>query len=128
MDNPQILVVDDQEMLQVALRRVLERSGLRVLTAGSGAEALAVLEKTPVPMVISDLRMPGLSGIELLAQVKQRWPSTLRLVLTAEFDQALMAAISSCDVHRCIAKPWNNEVLTTLVKHLLAQFQTANAG
>ncbi len=123
MTTPQILVVDDEPMLRAALSRVLERSGFVVVTADCGAAALEVMSQTPVPMIISDMKMPGMTGLELLAQVQQRWPRTLRLVLTAEFDGALILAIQNCQVHRCVGKPWDNEVLTTLVRSLFEKFR-----
>lgn len=128
--GPRILVVDDEPMLRASLRRLLERAGYQVTTAGSGAEALAALAQAPVEMVISDLNMPGQSGLELLAEVKRRWPDTLRLVLTAAVDPALMQAIGNCDVHRCICKPWDNEDLTKLLAQLFAAFggRHAHAG
>lgn len=72
--KPLILCVDD-EAIPLALRKsVLETNGYRVITASSGTEALAILERQPVDLVLTDLLMPGLSGMDLARETKQRHP------------------------------------------------------
>lgn len=119
---PHILIVDDEPMLLTSLRRVFERAGYRVATAASADEALAFLQTHAVPMVISDLNLGGRNGLSLLGEVKQRWPASLRLVLTADMDPALMDAIGRCDVHRCVAKPFDVKALEQLISRLFAAF------
>jgi len=77
-----VLCVDDEPSILSALRRVLRAEGCRILTASSGAEALALLEAEPVDVVVSDMRMPVMDGARLLAEVRARWPGTARVLLT----------------------------------------------
>ena len=69
-----ILCVDDERIPLTLRKSVLEKSGYQVLPANSGAEALEILEREAIDLVLTDLLMPGLSGTELAAQVKARWP------------------------------------------------------
>jgi len=111
-----VLCVDDEPNILSALRRLFRGSGYRVVTAGGGEAALAVLEAEPVDLVISDMRMPGMDGAHLLEQVRNRWPDATRLLLTGYADvQSTVAAINRGEVYRYITKPWNDaEVLLTV--------------
>src|SRR5207249_4999559 len=77
------LVVDDEPRLRRVLIRLLEGEGFVCREAGSGVEALALLEQEPVPLLISDLRMPEMDGVTLLREVTARWPETGVIVVTA---------------------------------------------
>jgi response regulator RpfG family c-di-GMP phosphodiesterase len=119
-DGPQgegrtVLCVDDEPSIVSALRRLFRTSGYRVVTALSGAEALALLEREPVDLVFSDMRMPGMDGAQLLEQVHTRWPNTARVLLTGYADmRSTIAAINSGQVYRYITKPWaDEEILAT---------------
>src|SRR5689334_5225604 len=98
-EQPAILCVDDDRPNLDLFRRAFD-DDLVVLTAGGGEEALAVLEREHVGVVVSDQRMPGLTGTELLARVAERWPSVTRILLTAYSDRdVLLAAIQRGHVH-----------------------------
>ncbi|NNG23583.1 response regulator [Telluria aromaticivorans] len=104
--QPTILLVDDDPFMLAVLAEMLEAEPWRVLSAASGAEALALLGREPVEVILCDQSMPGMSGTEVLAQVAQRYPRTVRLMLTgqqdlAAIDAALRAGIA--DAH--YAKP-----------------------
>ena len=75
---PTILVVDDEVRSQETLRRTLEEE-FEVLTASSGEQALALLEREPVDVILCDQRMPGLSGVQTLKESRTRWPDTVGL-------------------------------------------------
>lgn len=111
-----LLAVDDEPNILAALRRLFRGTGWHVLTAGNVDEALALLATEPVNAVLSDMRMPGMDGVQLLERVSQGWPRTARLLLTGQADvDSTIAAINLGRVHRYIAKPWNdNELLLTL--------------
>ena len=83
---PTILCVDDEPNILSSLRRLFRPHGYRVLTADGGAAGLALLESETVDLVISDMRMPHMDGAQFLAQVRQRWPGTMRLLLTGYAD------------------------------------------
>lgn len=110
-----ILCVDDEPNIVASLRRLFRGSGYQVTTATSGAQAIAHLEQEPVDLVFSDMRMPGMSGAQLLEQIRVRWPKTTRVLLTGYADiGSTIAAINSGEVYRYITKPWDDgEVLAT---------------
>src|SRR5437773_12026741 len=88
------LVVDDEPRLRRVLVRLLEGEGFTCLEAGAGVEALEQLEQEPVPLVISDLRMPQMDGVALLRQIMHRWPDTAGVMETAaEEDESAAACL-----------------------------------
>ncbi len=111
-----VLAVDDEPNILAALRRLFRSTGWRVLTAGHAEEALALLAREPVDAVLSDMRMPGMNGVELLERVSVGWPRTARLLLTGEADLgSTIAAINRGRLHRYVTKPWiDDELVLTL--------------
>jgi len=104
-----VLCVDDEPNILAALRRTLRPEGCRVLLAENGEQALQVLQQEVVDVVVSDMRMPGMDGAQLLAQVHTHWPQTTRVLLTGYADtQAAIAAINQGQVYRYISKPWDD--------------------
>ena len=124
MSGPTLLLVDDEPSVLEALRRTLRREGYRLLMAQSGAAALALLEEQPVDILISDIDMPEMNGLELLAQVRERWPEVVRLVLTGgvSLDSAIVA-INEGEVHRYLTKPWSHELLLETVRSTVARLE-----
>ncbi|MBC8055772.1 MAG: response regulator [Rhizobiales bacterium] len=111
------MCVDDEPNIVSALRRLLRGSGYRVVTATSGAEALALFEREPIDLVISDMRMPGMDGAQLLEQVRARWPLATRLLLTGYADvTSSVAAINRGEVYRYLTKPWNDAEIVSTIK------------
>jgi DNA-binding NtrC family response regulator len=104
-----LLIVDDEENVRTALRRVLRRSPYDLLFAHSGHEALSLLEREEVDIVMSDHLMPGMSGVQLLRAVRSSRPYAARLMLTGEADlETAMDAIRSGDIDRFLTKPWDD--------------------
>jgi response regulator RpfG family c-di-GMP phosphodiesterase len=100
---PTLLCVDDEPNILSSLRRLFRPAGYRVLLAESGAQGLEVLEKEAVDLVISDMRMPEMNGAQFLAQVRARWPDTMRLLLTGYSDiQSIQDAINCGEIYRYI--------------------------
>ena len=130
LDNqlPAILLVDDEEMILNALRRVLASFEWDVLTAESGAQALEIMARRPIALIISDQRMPEMNGLELLNVVKQEYPDTVRIILTGYAEMNVVVnAINQGEVYRFFTKPWNNvELLETI--HEVLQTQRENRG
>lgn len=104
-----ILFVDDEPHI-VATLKSLFRAKYDVHTATSGAEALEIIKRTPIHVLVSDQRMPEMAGIDLLRQVKEIAPSTMRILLTGYADfAAIVGSVNSGEVYRYIYKPWNNK-------------------
>lgn len=118
-----VLCVDDEPHVLSALRRALRAPGLNLLLANGGPEALALLARQPVDLVISDMRMPEMTGSELLGRVQAGWPDTIRVVLTGQADLAdTIQAINRGRLFRYLQKPWNDEELRQVVRQGL-EFQ-----
>lgn len=116
-----LLLVDDEENVINSLRRVLRSQPYRVLSANSGPAALAILEAEEVDVIISDSRMPGMDGPALLAQVQDRWPAVMRILLTGYSDlKATIKAINSGNIYRYISKPWDDVELALAIEQALA--------
>jgi len=117
---PTLLCVDDEPNILAALRRLFRTSGYRVLTAGSGAQGLEILQKERVDVVISDMRMPEMDGARFLGLVRAEWPATLRMLLTGYSDiRSIQDAINRGEIYRYITKPWDDQDLLLLVRHAL---------
>lgn len=111
-----VLCVDDEANILSALKRTLRPDGWRVLTATGGVEALETLARESVDIVISDMRMPGMDGAQLLEQVSQRWPGSIRILLTGHSDMgSTVAAINRGRIFRYLNKPWDDAELRATV-------------
>ena len=116
--------VDDEPNILTALRRLFRPAGYRVLVANSGAEGLQMLEREPVDLVISDMRMPEMDGARFLALVRERWPEVIRILLTGYADIAsTIEAINKGQIYRYIAKPWDGADMLPAVKQALERKQ-----
>ncbi len=112
-----LLCVDDEVNILAALRRLLRRDGWRVLTAVGAVQALEVLEHESVDVVVSDMRMPGMDGAQLLERVTERWPRVVRLLLTGHAEvAAIAAAVNRGQIWRYIEKPWDDDELCLAVR------------
>ncbi len=117
---PNLLLVDDEANVLNSLRRLLRPAGYEIHTAESGEAALAHLESQAVDLVVSDMRMPGMSGAELLAQVRKRWPTTMRVLLTGYSDiTSAVSAINDGGIFRYVSKPWDDAELQTILTQAL---------
>jgi DNA-binding NtrC family response regulator len=119
-----ILVVDDEPANLRALERLF-RGQYEVLTAGSGNEALEVLHEHDISLLITDQRMPEMTGIELLKNTVALRPRMVRMILTGYTDvDALVEAINCGQVYRYVTKPWSNDDLRLTVQRALEHFET----
>ena len=111
-----ILVVDDEPEMLFSLRNLLRRE-FEVYTAGSGAEGMRVLEEHEVHLVMTDQRMPEMTGVELLNRVKSEHPGAMRLIFTGYADiKAVIDAINQGSVFRFVTKPWDPEELLAALR------------
>lgn len=116
-----LLLVDDEENVLNALRRLFHGADYQVVTANSGEKALEMMEEYSPELVISDVRMPGMSGVELLSIIAAKYPDTERVLLTGYSDMELtIEAINVGGISQYIQKPWNDEKLLSLVEKTLS--------
>ena len=115
-----ILCVDDEPRITSALKALFRRE-YNVLIANSGQEALDLLADNEVNVLVSDQRMPGMLGSELLTQVSRAYPQTIRILLTGFMDrQAIVDSINDGEVYRFINKPWDNFEMKEVVAEAAA--------
>lgn len=106
-----ILVVDDEPEILVSLQSLLRRE-FQVFTANSGAEAVRVLQDQAVHLVMTDQRMPQMTGVDLLRKAKDEHPEAVRLIFTGYADvQAVIDAVNQGNIFRYVAKPWDPDAL-----------------
>ncbi len=119
-----ILCVDDEEGIVESLERALKLDGYKVFTALGGAQGLEVLEKENVDLVISDQRMPNMSGYEFLKIVREKYPHVARIILSAHTDfDSLVQSINEGEIFRFFYKPWNLAELRKAIKAAIEQNQ-----
>lgn len=117
MPDQTLLCVDDERSVLHALRRLLRNESYRLLTAPSAEEGLELLDQEPVQVVLSDNRMPGMTGPEFLHEVKKRHPDTVRMVLSGYADPyVVLESINKGEVYRFLPKPWNDEELKVAIR------------
>jgi FixJ family two-component response regulator len=116
-----LLLVDDEENILAALKRLLRRDGYRIVTAHSGDEALQRLAEERVGVIVSDQRMPGMSGVEFLRRAKVLYPDTVRMTLSGFTDlQSIIDAVNEGAIYKFLTKPWDDELLR---QHVLEAFR-----
>jgi len=121
-----LLLVDDEEEVGAALERLLRRDGYQILRASSGQEGLDILALHEVGVIISDQRMPGMSGVEFLTQVKEQYPLTIRIILSGYADlDSVTEAINRGAIYKFFVKPWDNNTLRADVIEAFWRFELA---
>jgi len=116
-DQRTLLLVDDESGIRAALTRMLRGDGYRILTASNGAEGLEVLAVNPVQVIISDQRMPGMSGTEFLNVVKELYPDTVRIILSGYTDiEVVTESVNRGAVFKFLTKPWDDDLLREQVR------------
>lgn len=123
-----VLFVDDEPRVLTTMR-MLFRANYQVFTAEGGAQALELLKTQPVDVVVSDQRMPGMTGIELLRVARELNPNAMRILLTGYSDlSAIIGSINEGEIFRFVSKPWANEELTTTVARAVAAARASEAA
>lgn len=124
-----LLLLDDEPNILRALVRLLRRDGYRILTAASPEEAFVLLAEHPVQVVVSDQRMPTMTGTEFFVRVKALYPQTIRLVLSGYTDlKSVTDAINHGAIYRFLTKPWNDEELRDQVAQAFRTWETNNTA
>lgn len=121
-----VLFVDDEENVLNSLQRLFIDSDYEILTAQSGEEGLEILGENEVAVIVSDQRMPKMTGAEFLQKAVELSPDSVRMVLTGHADiGAVIDAINKGGAHRYISKPWNNDDLLLAVRSSVERYLMA---
>lgn len=107
-DGLAVLVVDDASIIRASCERALKRAGYKVQSAESGEAALDIMERNPAKVMLLDIRMPGMSGVEVLRRVKQKWPHTEVVIMTAYADQDIAEESLKLGASEIMIKPFDN--------------------
>jgi DNA-binding NtrC family response regulator len=117
-----VLFVDDEPMMLRGLQRTLRNDPFEIATAASGAEALLYVARNRVDAVVSDFEMPGMSGVELLARVRELAPTSVRMMLTGKPSLELaIAALHRGEIQRFFTKPCNAAELSGSLRRALRE-------
>ncbi|MGH0034745.1 MAG: HD domain-containing phosphohydrolase [Myxococcota bacterium] len=112
-----VLFVDDEVNILKAIQRLLRHGSWNVLTASRPGEALETIEREGVQVVVTDQRMPEMSGVDFLAQVRERHPDMVRMMLTGYTEMTIaVEAINRGEIYRLITKPWNDDELKATLR------------
>lgn len=124
-----ILLVDDEESILSSMKRLLRRDGYCIHTAQSGSEGLAILATAPIGVIVSDQRMPHMSGSEFLREVKARYPETMRIVLSGYTElSSITEAINQGAIYKFLTKPWDDELLRAHIAEAFEVFEMRSAN
>jgi response regulator RpfG family c-di-GMP phosphodiesterase len=114
--KPSILVVDDEVGILKSIRRALLKIDVEITFIDVPEKAIAMLSKKKFDVVLSDMKMPNMTGAELLANVAEKQPDSFRIILSGYSDaESMLAAINHGKVHRYLKKPWNNDELVAVI-------------
>ncbi len=112
-----LLLVDDEENVLSSLRRLLRSEGYQIVVARSGDEGLARLAEHDVDVILSDQRMPNMTGVEFLRRAKELYPDTVRMVLSGYTEiQSITDAVNEGAIYKFLTKPWDDERLRAHLK------------
>jgi CheY-like chemotaxis protein len=121
-----LLLVDDEPNILSALKRLMRRDNYTILTASSGKEGLDLLAQNQVDVIVSDQRMPGMTGVEFLRTVKNLYPETVRIVLSGFTElQSVTDAVNEGAIYKFLTKPWDDAQLR---EHIGEAFQNKGMG
>lgn len=114
-----VLIVDDEVEVTYALQAYFQRKGYEMITAFGGTQAIAQVDQGPVDLVLLDVMMPDVNGVEVLKHVREHYPATRVIVITA-FDDEYRGAVERIGVHGFLNKPFGIEQLTQTIEAVLA--------
>lgn len=123
MENYEVLLVDDDPTILLVLSGALKDAGYNVETAQSGSEAVELLKKQPFHLVITDLHMPGLNGIEVLKKTKQLYPECVAIILTGFGDLTSAVDAIRLDADDYLFKPCEPDEFFFRVENCLEKFE-----
>ncbi len=123
-----VLFVDDEENILNSIKRLFADNDIRILSAANAQEAVKLLKREDVSVIVTDNLMPGMKGLELLSKVKEISPDTVKILMTAHADLATaIDAINNGEVFRFIVKPWENNVFINIVEDGINRYRVAQS-
>lgn len=112
-----LLIVDDEANILAALARLFRRDGYRLLRAESGSAALDILTGQEVGVIVSDQRMPDMSGVQFLSKARERWPDTVRIMLSGYTElSSVTDSVNQGAIYKFLTKPWDDDALRETVR------------
>ena len=121
---PVVLLLDDEPNVTAGLKRALHSEPWKILTAATTGGAFDILSREAVDVVVSDERMPGMSGSQFLSEVRKKYPHTIRMILSGQADlEAAVRAINEGEVYRFLLKPCNPADLRITIRQALEHKQ-----
>jgi len=123
---PTLLIVDDEVQILSALKRSLRREGYQIVAVESAAAALRILEERRVDAILSDHKMPGMSGVQLLARVSKSRPDVVRMLITGWTDEIPAARLEDVGICALVTKPWDDARLKTTLRAVMGSGRTPN--
>jgi len=124
-----VLCVDDEVNILNTLKRVLRKEGYRLATATSAGEALEMLSREKVQVIICDQRMPEMDGVTLLKKVREEYPQIIRIILTGFIDVDTMKdAVNQGHIFKFLLKPWDDDDLILEIRQALKQYELLEAN
>ncbi len=119
-----LLILDDETAVLHALRRSLRKEGYRILTADDPFEAMELFASNRIGVVITDQRMPQMTGTEFLVRISRLYPETVRIVLSGHADiEAITGAVNEGDIYRYLLKPWDDEKLRQHIREAFRYYE-----
>jgi response regulator RpfG family c-di-GMP phosphodiesterase len=122
-----VLFIDDEVNILRTMKRIFHGKPFKLILADSAQKAFEFMQTTTIHVVVSDMKMPGMSGAEFLAKVAENFPQTYRIVLSGFADlESTLEVINNGKIHRFLQKPWDNQELINAVEHGIMQYSLAS--
>lgn len=123
MKDKTVLFVDDEQHILGSLKRLLRKEDYRLLTAGSASECLEILKVQSVQLVVTDQRMPVMTGVELLQKLRVLYPDIVRVVFSGHAElHSIIDLVNKGEIYRFFPKPWNDDELKAVIRQSLSHY------
>jgi response regulator RpfG family c-di-GMP phosphodiesterase len=124
---PTLLIVDDEAQILSALKRSLRREGYEIVAVESAAAALRVLDERCVDAILTDHKMPGMSGVQLLARTAETKPEIARMLITGWVDEIPAERLEEVGICALVTKPWDDAKLKTTLRAVMGAAPGSNS-
>ena len=129
MNNYTILLVDDEVNILNSLYRVFRKEGYEILSSDNTSDALDILRKCHIHLILSDYRMPDMDGVTFLREAMKIMPDAIRIILSGYAESsAIISAINDGGIYKFITKPWDDDMLRIEVRHALERYELENTN